>query len=174
MNSFNWSFVHPFLKGEFYSKQNHSEPPFKLQPFTLPVQPGYMLSLGVSEFTLNSASYGYYSAGLLKVLITNSMVSPPESATAKAQGVGTVTVKFVSQSIRFAHFSLTIVHFFSTLNVWLTLRNVVFDLDPSLCPCASQHQCDGAVYSSGEVVLCMCVSVCALTTLTVLSLFSFF
>lgn len=78
----------------------------------LPVQPGYMLSLGVSEFTLNSASYGYYSAGLLKVLITNSMVSPPESATAKTQGVGTVTVKFVSQSIHFAHFSLTIVDFF--------------------------------------------------------------
>lgn len=64
------------FKGEFYSKQNRSEPPFKPQPFTLPVQPGYMLSLGVSEFTLNSASYGYYSAGLLKVLITNSMIPP--------------------------------------------------------------------------------------------------
>lgn len=62
------------LKGEFYSIKTHMEPPFKPQPFTMPEQSAYMLSLGLSEFTLNSASYGYYSAGLLQILIDDSMI----------------------------------------------------------------------------------------------------
>lgn len=37
-----------------------------------------MLSVGLSEFTLNSASYGYFSADLLQVLINDSMVSAQE------------------------------------------------------------------------------------------------
>uniref|UniRef100_UPI003AAD0A8C bactericidal permeability-increasing protein n=1 Tax=Centroberyx gerrardi TaxID=166262 RepID=UPI003AAD0A8C len=64
------------LKGEFYSTKSHADPPFKAQPFTLPEQPGYMLSLGLSEFTANSASYGYFSAGLLQALINDSMIPP--------------------------------------------------------------------------------------------------
>lgn len=62
------------FKGEFYSRKNHSEPPFASQPFTLALQPGYMLSLGLSEFTLNSATYGYFSAGLLQILVNGSMI----------------------------------------------------------------------------------------------------
>lgn len=62
------------LKGEFYSIKTQMEPPFESQPFTMPEQPAYMLSVGLSEFTLNSASYGYYSAGLLQVVIDDSMI----------------------------------------------------------------------------------------------------
>lgn len=64
------------LKGEFYDIKSHAEPPFKAQPFTMPQQPGYMLSLGLSDFTLNSASYGLYSAGRLQALINDSMIPP--------------------------------------------------------------------------------------------------
>lgn len=62
-------------KGEFYSIQTHAEPPFKSKPFMMPNIPGYMLSAGVSEFTLNSAAYGYFTAGKLQILITEKMVS---------------------------------------------------------------------------------------------------
>ncbi|XP_011475163.1 bactericidal permeability-increasing protein [Oryzias latipes] len=62
------------LKGEFYSIQTHAEPPFKSKPFMMPNIPGYMLSAGVSEFTLNSAAYGYFTAGKLQILITEKMV----------------------------------------------------------------------------------------------------
>ncbi|XP_017273135.1 bactericidal permeability-increasing protein [Kryptolebias marmoratus] len=65
------------LKGEFYSIKTHKEPPFVAQPFTLPGQTNYMLSVGMSEFTLNSAAYGYFSAGQLQALINDSMI-PPE------------------------------------------------------------------------------------------------
>ncbi|XP_022058181.1 bactericidal permeability-increasing protein [Acanthochromis polyacanthus] len=64
------------LKGEFYSIRAHKEPPFKAQPFTMPQQPDFMLSVGLSDFTLNSASYGYYSDGLLQILIDDSMIPP--------------------------------------------------------------------------------------------------
>lgn len=64
------------LKGEFYSTKTHADPPFEAHPFTVPKKPGYMLSLGLSEFTLNSASYGYFSAGVLQVLINDSMIPP--------------------------------------------------------------------------------------------------
>ncbi|CAN9515777.1 unnamed protein product [Ophioblennius macclurei] len=64
------------LKGEFYSIKTHAEPPFEAQPFTMSPQPGYMLSVGLSEFTLNSASYGYFSSGMLQVLINDSMIPP--------------------------------------------------------------------------------------------------
>ncbi|XP_038149973.1 bactericidal permeability-increasing protein [Cyprinodon tularosa] len=64
------------FKGEFYSIKTHKEPPFEPQKFILPAQAGYMLSVGMSEFTLNSASYGYFSAGELHVLINDSMIPP--------------------------------------------------------------------------------------------------
>lgn len=64
------------FKGEFYSIKTHKEPPFVAQQFVLPEQAGYMLSVGISEFTLNSASFGYFSAGELQVLINDSMIPP--------------------------------------------------------------------------------------------------
>ncbi|XP_054465208.1 lipopolysaccharide-binding protein [Anoplopoma fimbria] len=64
------------LKGEFYDTKAHTEPPFEAQPFTVPEQPAYMLSVGLSEFTMNSASYVFYSAGLLQVVIIDSMIPP--------------------------------------------------------------------------------------------------
>lgn len=68
-----------------YSTKTHAEPPFEPQPFTLAEQPDFMLSLGVSEYTLNSASYAYYSAGLLQMLINESMV---REATKHAEYMG--------------------------------------------------------------------------------------
>ncbi|XP_053172858.1 lipopolysaccharide-binding protein isoform X2 [Scomber japonicus] len=62
------------FKGEFYSIKTHQEPPFEAQPFVMPVKSGYMLSAGLSEFTVNSAFYGYYSAGLLQAIINDSMI----------------------------------------------------------------------------------------------------
>ncbi|KAK2851184.1 hypothetical protein Q5P01_007460 [Channa striata] len=62
------------LKGEFYNIKTHIEPPFAAQPFTMPEEQGYMLSVGVSEFTLNSASYGFYSAGLFQADINDSTI----------------------------------------------------------------------------------------------------
>lgn len=62
------------LKGEFYSVQSHTDPPFKAEPFNLPEDKGHMLSLGLSEFTVNSASYAYFSAGLLQAQINDSMI----------------------------------------------------------------------------------------------------
>ncbi|XP_029690122.1 bactericidal permeability-increasing protein [Takifugu rubripes] len=62
------------LKGVIYSIKTHAEPPSEPQPFSLAEQPDSMLTLGVSEFTLNSASYAYYSAGLLQILLNDSMI----------------------------------------------------------------------------------------------------
>ncbi|XP_013126599.1 lipopolysaccharide-binding protein [Oreochromis niloticus] len=64
------------LKGEFYNIKTPVEPPFEAQPFTMPDEPSYMLSVGMSDFTLNSASYAYFSAKLLQLLITDSMIPP--------------------------------------------------------------------------------------------------
>uniref|UniRef100_UPI0037E7917B bactericidal permeability-increasing protein n=1 Tax=Semicossyphus pulcher TaxID=241346 RepID=UPI0037E7917B len=76
------------LKGEFYSIKSHAEPPFGAQPFTMPKQQGYMLSVGLSEFTLNSASYGYYSAGLLQVSINDSMIPPSSPVHLNTSSMG--------------------------------------------------------------------------------------
>lgn len=64
------------LKGEFYSIKTHQEPPFEAQPFTMSEHAGYMLSVGLSEFTVNSAAFGYFSAGLLQTVINDSMIPP--------------------------------------------------------------------------------------------------
>ncbi|XP_059188427.1 lipopolysaccharide-binding protein [Centropristis striata] len=64
------------LKGEFYNIRTHTDPPFEAQPFTVPEETGKMLSVGMSEYTLNSASYGLFSAGLLQTLINDSMIPP--------------------------------------------------------------------------------------------------
>uniref|UniRef100_A0A3Q0SZU1 Bactericidal permeability-increasing protein n=1 Tax=Amphilophus citrinellus TaxID=61819 RepID=A0A3Q0SZU1_AMPCI len=62
------------LKGEFYNIKTHKEPPYEAQPFTMPDAPSYMLSVGMSDFTLNTASYGYYSDNLLQLLVNDSMI----------------------------------------------------------------------------------------------------
>lgn len=64
------------LKGEFYSIKTQKEPPFAARPFTLPKQTNYMLSMGVSDFTMNSASYAYYSDGLFTTFIDDRMIPP--------------------------------------------------------------------------------------------------
>uniref|UniRef100_A0A667XDB3 Bactericidal permeability-increasing protein n=1 Tax=Myripristis murdjan TaxID=586833 RepID=A0A667XDB3_9TELE len=64
------------LKGDFYQIKSHAGPPFKAGPFTLPKQPGFMMSVGFSEFTLNSASYVYFSAGLFSRLVNDSVIPP--------------------------------------------------------------------------------------------------
>uniref|UniRef100_A0A3Q3EMA6 Bactericidal permeability-increasing protein n=1 Tax=Labrus bergylta TaxID=56723 RepID=A0A3Q3EMA6_9LABR len=76
------------LKGEFYSIKSPAEPPFEAQAFTIPEQQGYMLSMGLSEFTLNSASYGYFSAGLLKALINDSMIPPSSPVRLNTSSIG--------------------------------------------------------------------------------------
>ncbi|XP_057714387.1 bactericidal permeability-increasing protein [Corythoichthys intestinalis] len=64
------------LKGEIYSIKSPKEPPFQAQPFTVPQQPGYMLSIGLSDFTANSASFSYFSSDLLQAFINDSMIPP--------------------------------------------------------------------------------------------------
>ncbi|XP_062282921.1 lipopolysaccharide-binding protein isoform X1 [Scomber scombrus] len=76
------------FKGEFYSIKTHQEPPFEAQPFVMPVQSGYMLSAGLSEFTVNSASYGYYSAGLLQAIINDSMIPPSSPVHLNTSSMG--------------------------------------------------------------------------------------
>ncbi|KAK1156231.1 bactericidal permeability-increasing protein-like [Acipenser oxyrinchus oxyrinchus] len=62
------------LKGEFYNIRQHREPPFSAPPFSLPEQASRMLYIGVSEFTLNSAGFVYYSAGVLNTSVTDDMI----------------------------------------------------------------------------------------------------
>ncbi|KAI1892416.1 hypothetical protein AGOR_G00133130 [Albula goreensis] len=66
------------FKGEFYDVKQHTEPPFVADPFQLPQQDGFMVSLGMSEFTLNSATFAYFSGGKFQINITDKMI-PPES-----------------------------------------------------------------------------------------------
>ncbi|KAJ8371967.1 hypothetical protein AAFF_G00298400 [Aldrovandia affinis] len=66
------------FKGEFYSVQSHTEPPFVANPFQLPRQDNFMVTLGASEFCVNSAAFAYFSAGLLQINITDDMI-PSES-----------------------------------------------------------------------------------------------
>nr|XP_055071344.1 bactericidal permeability-increasing protein-like [Misgurnus anguillicaudatus] len=66
------------MKGEFYSRNSPSEPPFSAQDFDLQYTDDYMISLGVSEFFINSAAYSYFSSGLLQINIKDDMI--PESS----------------------------------------------------------------------------------------------
>lgn len=73
-------------KGEFFSEKTRADPPFEAQPFTMPEQQAFMLSVGLSEFTLNSASYVYYSYGVFQRFIDDSMVSRPGRRKAEKTG----------------------------------------------------------------------------------------
>ncbi|XP_055021667.1 bactericidal permeability-increasing protein isoform X2 [Boleophthalmus pectinirostris] len=64
------------LKGEFYCRECHKDPPFVAPSFFLPVHSDYMLSVGVSEYSVNSASFAYYISGHLQALVNDSMIPP--------------------------------------------------------------------------------------------------
>uniref|UniRef100_A0A6Q2YRB9 Bactericidal permeability-increasing protein n=1 Tax=Esox lucius TaxID=8010 RepID=A0A6Q2YRB9_ESOLU len=64
------------LKGEFYSIKSPKEPPFEAKAFDLPKDDGFMLSLGLSEFSFNSASYAYFDTGHLHITVTDEMIPP--------------------------------------------------------------------------------------------------
>ncbi|XP_062855587.1 bactericidal permeability-increasing protein [Trichomycterus rosablanca] len=63
-----------FVKGEFYSVRSPSEPPFPPNHFELSWRESYMLTVGVSEFLVNSAAFAYLSAGALQINITEDMI----------------------------------------------------------------------------------------------------
>ncbi|XP_061913655.1 bactericidal permeability-increasing protein isoform X4 [Entelurus aequoreus] len=62
------------LKGEVSSVKEPKEPPFDPQPFVLPEHAQFMLTAALSDFTLNSASFSCWAAGLLHTFIDDSMV----------------------------------------------------------------------------------------------------
>ncbi|XP_029286986.1 bactericidal permeability-increasing protein-like [Cottoperca gobio] len=62
------------LKGEFYNKGKHQEPPFSAAAFSLPPQINNMLYIGLSAFTANSAAFVYNTAGALSLYITDDMI----------------------------------------------------------------------------------------------------
>nr|XP_055071342.1 bactericidal permeability-increasing protein-like [Misgurnus anguillicaudatus]XP_055071343.1 bactericidal permeability-increasing protein-like [Misgurnus anguillicaudatus] len=62
------------IKGEFYSKNSPSEPPFYAQDFDLQYTDDYMISLGVSEFFINSAAFSYFSSGVFQINIKDDMI----------------------------------------------------------------------------------------------------
>ncbi|KAJ3602221.1 hypothetical protein NHX12_029980 [Muraenolepis orangiensis] len=77
------------LKGEFYNRGLHEEPPFSPRPFVLPYQDQRMLYIGISAFTLNSACFVYNKAGALSIKITDDMIPAisPIRLTTRAFGV---------------------------------------------------------------------------------------
>ncbi|MCI4381024.1 hypothetical protein PGIGA_G00246800 [Pangasianodon gigas] len=63
-----------YIKGEFYSLSSPSEPPFSPNHFELPWKADYMLSVGMSEFCVNSAAFAYLNSGVLNITITDDMI----------------------------------------------------------------------------------------------------
>lgn len=64
------------LRGEFLSLETQKDPPFEAPPFSLPIPTDLMVSMGVSEYAANSASFAYYNSGHLQALINDSMIPP--------------------------------------------------------------------------------------------------
>ncbi|KAK3536306.1 hypothetical protein QTP86_002933 [Hemibagrus guttatus] len=62
------------LKGEFYNIGHHQEPPFSPTPFSMPAEDSKMMYIALSAFTVNSASFVYNNAGVLKLYITDDMI----------------------------------------------------------------------------------------------------
>ncbi|XP_061745966.1 bactericidal permeability-increasing protein isoform X2 [Nerophis ophidion] len=62
------------LKGEVTSVEEPKDPPFDPQPFVVPDHAHFMLTAALSDFTLNSASFSYWAAGLLHTFIDDSML----------------------------------------------------------------------------------------------------
>nr|XP_057940671.1 bactericidal permeability-increasing protein isoform X2 [Doryrhamphus excisus] len=76
------------FQGEFYSIKRPKEPPFEAQPFMVPENPAYMLSMGLSDFTFNSASFGYFSADLMQIFIDDSMIPPRSPVHLNTRSLG--------------------------------------------------------------------------------------
>lgn len=64
------------LKGEFLSVETQHQPPFVAPPFSLATPSNVMMSVGVSEYSLNSASFAYFDSGHLQTLLNDSMIPP--------------------------------------------------------------------------------------------------
>ncbi|KAI5094835.1 lipopolysaccharide-binding protein [Silurus meridionalis] len=62
------------VKGEFYSARCPSEPPFSPNHFDLQWQADYMMSVGISEFCVNSAAFAYFKSGVMNITITDGML----------------------------------------------------------------------------------------------------
>ncbi|XP_053480730.1 bactericidal permeability-increasing protein [Ictalurus furcatus] len=62
------------VKGEFYSSSSTSEPPFSPNHFELPWKTDYMLSVGMSDFCVNSAAFAYLKSGVLNITIEDDMI----------------------------------------------------------------------------------------------------
>ncbi|XP_063000029.1 bactericidal permeability-increasing protein-like [Elgaria multicarinata webbii] len=62
------------FKGEFYPLGKPSRAPLQPAPFSLPKQSNSMVVLGVSEFVLNTAAFAYFTAGVLRVKLTNDTI----------------------------------------------------------------------------------------------------
>ncbi|KAG7278620.1 hypothetical protein CRUP_031915 [Coryphaenoides rupestris] len=62
------------LKGEFYNIGHHLEPPLAPTPFFLTDQEQSMVTIGISAFTANSATFVYNKAGILSINITDDML----------------------------------------------------------------------------------------------------
>ncbi|KAG2463537.1 BPI protein, partial [Polypterus senegalus] len=63
------------VKGEFYNIGQHREPPFSAPSFSLPNEASNMLYIGLSAFTINSATFVYNNAGVLQINVTDEMVA---------------------------------------------------------------------------------------------------
>ncbi|XP_050976115.1 bactericidal permeability-increasing protein isoform X1 [Labeo rohita] len=77
------------FKGEFYNIGQHKEPPFSPKPFSLPSQETNMLYMGVSAFSINSASFVYHRAGALRLYITDDMIPSDSSNRLNTKTFGT-------------------------------------------------------------------------------------
>ncbi|XP_030641112.1 bactericidal permeability-increasing protein-like [Chanos chanos] len=61
-------------KGAFYSRKNATEPPFSPDHFNLTVGRNRMIYFGASEFCVNTATFAYFTGGLLQINITDDMI----------------------------------------------------------------------------------------------------
>lgn len=115
----------------------------------MPVKSGYMLSAGLSEFTVNSAFYGYYSAGLLQAIINDSMVSSPERVRVSKQDNSSLVEGFKQP---FNQIILLSIDYFSGF-ILIVLKGLCFVISDTFnLSCAPKHQLNGAFHSSGEFI----------------------
>ncbi|XP_062387380.1 bactericidal permeability-increasing protein [Sardina pilchardus] len=63
-------------KGVFYSATHPKEPPFPSEDFQLPSEAGYMISMGISQYSLNTYAYACLTDGLFQINITDKMIPP--------------------------------------------------------------------------------------------------
>ncbi|XP_061913641.1 bactericidal permeability-increasing protein isoform X1 [Entelurus aequoreus] len=97
------------LKGEVSSVKEPKEPPFDPQPFVLPEHAQFMLTAALSDFTLNSASFSCWAAGLLHTFIDDSMVPASSPVHLNTRSLGAFIPQVCPHSsgtptlLRYAH-----------------------------------------------------------------------